>query len=460
MVTDRPNPRVISNAVCSQSSMQGMLNSQNINDLFWGWGQFIDHEIDLTPPDSENVQDASFTSPNDDPELPNATISFNRSTSSLKNGKREQTNTISSYIDGTNVYGYESARASLLRENDGSGKLKTSLSTNNEVILPLNEDVGDIGMAFLPGQSLGDMMGAGDVRANENVLLTSIHSLFVREHNRLCDEFVDENPEWLDNDDKIYHEARKINIGLMQHITYNEFLPLLLGPLPSYTGYKVGIDASIANIFSTVAYRVGHSMLSSNLKIGSNSVLALRDAFFSPSFIKTNGIDSVLEGANDQVMQEIDIKIVDDVRSFLFGPPQNEMLLDLASLNIQRARDHGIPSYNICRNAYGLPSLNFNTITSNTTLQSQLSNVYGGDITKVDPWVGGLSEDHVNGAQVGPFFLAVLKDQFLRLRDGDRFWFENDPTVDVNKINNTKLSDIINRNTSLNLVKTNSFIKN
>ncbi len=160
-------------------------------------------------------------------------------------------------------------------------------------------------------------------------------------------------------------------------------------------------------------------------------------------------------------MQEIDIKIVDDVRSFLFGPPQNEMLLDLAALNIQRGRDHGIPDYNTCRVAYGLPAFtSFSSITSNMALRSALSNVYGGDISKVDPWVGGLAENHVNGAQVGPFFLAVLKDQFLRLRDGDRFWFENDPTVDTSKIYGIRLSDIINRNTSLTLSTSSNTFKN
>ena len=444
---DLPNPRVISNALCYQESPTP--NSRRLSDLFWAWGQLLDHEIDLTPA-TEN-EHANIIAPPDDPVSPGAVIEFTRS---IHEGT-EQTNTISSYIDSTNVYGYSSERASKLRLNDGSGKLKTQLSDNGQVIPP-NNDFG-IDMACLSHQTPDQMLACGDVRANENILLMSMHSLFIREHNRLCDEYVQRYPQWLGNDDKIYNEARKRLIGIQQSITYNEFLPLLLGRIPRYTRYNSRLDASVANVFSTVAYRVGHTMLSSNLELTEGGSVPLRNAFFIPSYIRTNGIESLLGGAMNNIMQEIDTHVVEDVRSFLFGPT----LLDLASLNIQRGRDHGIPDYNTCRVALGLRrKTSFEQITSNADTVQKLQSVYS-SVDDVDPWIGGLAEDHLSRSQVGEFFHAILLDQFMRLRDGDRYWFENDPTLSLaekNTINNTRLGDVIKRNTSLPNVRRSVFV--
>lgn len=450
-----PNPRTISNAVCRTTV--SIPNEQRLSDLMWAFGQVVDHEVDLTPNGDE---DASFTAPGDDPVAPGATIDFKRSIYTLVDNQREQTNTISAYVDATNVYGYSAARASLLRLNDGSGKMKSQLAVNDEVILPNNDTIG-IEMAHLPNQTSAEMLAAGDKRANENILLTAMHVLLMREHNRLCDEYVASHPQWLGNDDKIYHEARKRLIGMQQSITFNEFVPLLVGPLPRYTGYKINTNASINNEFSTVAYRVGHSMLSSTLKVLNGSDVLLRDAFFTPDYIRTNGVDALIGGAMNNIMQRVDTYVVEDVRSFLFGPPTMQSMLDLAALNIQRGRDHALPDYNTCRQAYGLArKTSFASITSDTTIQDALASVYS-SVDDVDAWVGGLAEDHVAGSQVGEFFRTVLRDQFARLRDGDRFYFENDPTLSTSDkafIRGMKLSDLLKRNTSLVNVRDNVFV--
>ena len=103
------------------------------------------------------------------------------------------------------------------------------------------------------------------IRANEQVGLTALHTLFVREHNRLADVLVSENPGL--NGNEIYEFARKIVGAQMQAITYNEFLPLLLGPdaIGPYGGYNPGVDPTITNEFSTAAYRFGHTMVSPSL---------------------------------------------------------------------------------------------------------------------------------------------------------------------------------------------------
>src|SRR6185295_549731 len=121
---------------------------------------------------------------------------------------------------------------------------------------------------------------------------------------------------------------------------------------------------------------------------------------------------------------EVDTKVVNSVRNFLFGPP-GAGGLDLASLNIQRGRDHGLADYNSTRAAYGLKKVtSFDQITSDPVLAGKLKDLYG-SVDNVDLWVGGLAEDHVRGGSLGPTFRRILIDQFTRTRDGDRFWFEN-----------------------------------
>ena len=121
-----------------------------------------------------------------------------------------------------------------------------------------------------------------------------MHTLFVREHNRLARIIQRRSPEL--TDDQIYERARAWVGGLIQVITYNEFLPVLLGPhaLKPYIGYDYGVNPGINNEFSTAAYRLGHSMLSPELlRLKKNGRpipegnLALRDAFSHPGASRT-----------------------------------------------------------------------------------------------------------------------------------------------------------------------------
>ena len=168
-------------------------------------------------------------------------------------------------------------------------------------------------------------------------------------------------------------------IAEMQAITYNEFLPALLGEdaIEEYDGYDRRVDPGITNEFSTAAYRFGHSMLSTELlrlnndgTVADEGNIALQDAFFRPDEIVNNGIDSILLGQATQVAQEIDTMVVDDVRNFLFGPPGSGGF-DLASLNIQRGRDHGLADYNQVRVDMGLePVQSFSDISSDPNVPS------------------------------------------------------------------------------------------
>src|SRR5262249_10926852 len=137
----------------------------------------------------------------------------------------------------------------------------------------------------------------------------------------------------------------------------------------------------------------------------------LKDAFFNPPLVSQNGIDPILKYLATDNSSEVDTKIVNSVRNFLFGPP-GAGGFDLAALNIQRGRDHGLADYNTLRAAYGLPRVtDFAEITSDATLQRQLRDLYD-NVDNIDPWIGALAEDHLPGTSTGPLIHQVLVDQF------------------------------------------------
>ncbi len=448
---DRPGAREISNAVCAQSESRE--NARRVSDFLWQWGQFLDHDIDLTD-GTDPPEPAAITIPSGDPFFdPTGTgaqsIDFNRSLYEVDGeGIRQQVNEITGWIDASNVYGSDPERAEALRTNDGTGRLRMSEGR----LLPFN----DVGLPNAGGSS-DALFLAGDVRANEQVGLSTMHTLFVREHNRLANQIRQNDPSL--SGDQVYERARRIVGAQMQVVTYEEFLPALLGPdaIPPYDGYDAQLDASIANVFSTGAYRFGHSALSPQLlRLDANGDeiaaghLPLRDAFFAPQRLTDEGgIAPVLRGLAAQVCQAIDPYVIDDVRNFLFGPPGSGGF-DLASLNIQRGRDHGLPSYNDARRAFDLsPARTWGDVTDDPEMAGRMAAVYSG-VEELDLWVGALAETPVAGAMVGELVHAILSEQFTALRDGDRLWYERTlgPAMRA-EVRNTRLSDIIRRNTAI-----------
>lgn len=413
------NPRMVSNLVVNQGDVS-IPSAAGMSDAVWAWGQFIDHDLDLT--DSSPANGAADIPVLDPGDILYPVIFFNRANHLIIDGVREPFNEITSFLDASNVYGSSEFRAAALR-TFSRGRLKTSRHN----LLPFNVD-------GLPNLGEGpELFLAGDIRSNENVVLTSMHTLFVREHNRLVSMFRFINPRA--SDEQLYQMARKIVGAEIQKITYEEFLPTLLGPYAPpgvQVVYNPNIDPTIANEFSAALFRVGHTLLSSNLIVGKeNNTILLRDAFSNPDFIKNRpaNVGLLLRGLSIQPCQEIDATIVDDVRTFLFLPPPFAVGLDLAALNIQRARDHGMPVYNVVRQGYGLPPVtSFADITSNIAVQDALELAYG-SVDEIDPWVGGICEDHLPGANVGPLIAAAIIDQFSRLRDGDRFFYSSDPAL-------------------------------
>jgi hypothetical protein len=451
----RASPREISNAVCAQTAPPG--NPLGASDFVWQWGQFLDHDIDLTV-SLDPLEPAPIDVPAGDPFFDpagsgTAQIAFHRSKYHPGTGidlvyPRQQINQVTHFIDASNVYGSDEVRADALRTNDGTGRLQVSAGN----LLPFNATGLENAGGMDPSLFL-----AGDVRANEQVALTSLHTLFAREHNRLADEIAAGDPAL--TGEEVYQRARRFVGALMQVITYQEYLPALLGPdgsIPPF-GYARETSPAIMNLFSTAAYRYGHSALSATLlrlDAEGNPIpegnLQLRDAFFAPHrLLNEGGIEPILRGLATQQMSRVDPEVVDDVRNFLFGAPGSGGF-DLASLNIQRGRDHGLCGYNAARNVLGLPAkLSFEEMSSNPAVQARLASVYA-TVDDIDLWVGGLAEDPVSGGHLGELFSKVIIEQFTNLRAGDSHWYDLVLTpAEVVEVEATTLADVIRRNTTI-----------
>ncbi|MEI7587087.1 peroxidase family protein [Runella sp.] len=463
----RPSAREISNLLCDEPVTQ--FNSRNLSAFVYIWGQFIDHDITLTPTGS--TESVPITLPADEP-LFTVAIPFSRSevhTGTGTKNVRQQSNLSTSWIDASMVYGSDDTRAAWLRSKK-NGKMRLSLGNN----LPWNTTTGEQSGVIDPtAPSMANDANytvktyvAGDIRAAEHPALTSLHTLFVREHNKICDKLI---AQGLTNDEEIYQRARKEVGALIQVITYQEFLPAMGVVVKSYNGYRNNVCPDITNGFATAGYRMGHTMVADELALRNNKCeivgpgsLELLDVFFNPQVLADYGPEVFLKGLTTHKQYETDTKINSVLRNFLFGSPTSSVRfgLDLAAINIQRGRDHGLPNYNATRAFYtGSPVKNFSQITSDATKAASLQKLYG-NVNNIDLWVGILSEDRLPGKSLGKTMHEMLRVQFEKLRDGDFYYYQNDPFLpnDVrNQVSRTRLSEVIKRNTTLTNLPDNVF---
>lgn len=442
-----PHARVISNAVGQQTTSG---NSANLSAMFWQWGQFIDHDMVLTHGGGEF---SPMFAPGGDPVFPaGSMIPFSRSGFETDaSGVRQFANGITAFLDGSMVYGSDDARADTLRSFTG-GRLALDASG---FMLRNTTGIENANDGFLPNET---MFLAGDIRANEQAGLTAMHTVFAREHNLWADRLASENPGW--NDEQIYQMARKIVGAEIQKITYDEWLPAMLGngALGVYSGYDSGVDAGISLEFSTAAFRFGHTMLNENLmrlsEDGSEfagGALTLHQNFFNPDSITGAGaLDALMRGMAAQEAEELDTQLSNGVRNLLFGDPGHGGM-DLLAANLMRGRDHGIGTFNDIREAFGLERLDeWSQLTTDTELAAALSGVYD-SVDALDAWIGLVAEDKDHDAIVGETLSLALADQFARLRDGDRFFYLNDDALApyMIDIDHVTLDDILSRNTEI-----------
>ena len=331
----RPSARLISRNIIAAKEVSP---SEQYTLMLMQVGQFLDHDIDVAPISPSEIVFSSaqpnqllscddicyndapcfpIQVPDNDPRISRECLPFSRSSAVCGTGAaslligdvgihREQLNAITSYIDGSQIYGSVNYTASKLRRLDGSGKLKVGRQVEgrpDKYFLPFDEEsLVDCNTGIHSDRSACFL--GGDIRVNEQVVLTTMHTIFFREHNRVVNVLSSLNPHW--DGEKLYQEARKVVIAEWQNIVYSEYLPKILGPhyLVDYSGYNSKVDATIANGFAAAAYRFGHSQimplfprLDNNYESLAIGPLRLQDAFFAPfRLLDEGGIDPLLRG--------------------------------------------------------------------------------------------------------------------------------------------------------------------
>ena len=328
------------------------------------------------------------------------------------------------------------------------------MKMNDDGFLPFEPSVSHPPNNFC--LDFGGCFAAGDSRVNEQMLLASLHTLWVREHNRIAKLLRRYNRHW--NGEKIFQEARKIVTAEIQHITYKEYLPKIIGnrALPKYTGYKPNVDATIANSFATAAFRFGHSLVRPTLsQLNANydrvaPELPLFKAFFNNKYLLKHGIERFLFGAIGNYSETTDRRIAKGLVQQLFQRPGASHGLNLIAINIQRGRDHGLQGYSYWREFCNLTyTYSFDDAANeirNEEIRDLLKKLYNDRTDHADLFAAGLAEDLVHGAMVGPTFHCLFLDQFTRLRDGDRFFYENKgvfKSLELREIKKTSLAKIM-----------------
>ncbi|XP_037094384.1 peroxidase-like [Pollicipes pollicipes] len=441
--------------------------------LMMQWGQFIDHDVTATAAGKadngapirccgpEIDHDPSLLHPEcmsllvgfDDPQFAVFNVScldFVRSSPAplCQYGPRQQLNQITAFLDGSNIYGSDDEQTSSLRAHAG-GRLRVQTTEDGRELLPISADPKD-GCNRNASMAVNQYcFRSGDARVNEQISLTATHTQWVRQHNLVADELADINPHW--DDERTFQESRRIIAAMMQHITAAEYLPLLLGEklarsaglLPLKEGYFYGYsnttDPTIANVFATAAFRFGHSQIQGLIKMmgafdKTEDFTQLHRLFFNPTRLyQTSKMDALTRGQLNTCSRAADAHLTSQITMHLFEPDSAPTGLDLGAINVQRGRDHGLPPYNAWRRHCGLqPLADFAALRQMALQPAQVDRVEElyRSIDHVDLYVGGLLEPPLEGAAIGPTFACLLTDQFVRMKTGDRFWYETgDPLL-------------------------------
>lgn len=322
---------------------------------------------------------------------------------------------------------------------------------------------------------------AGDARANENPGLITMHTMWVREHNRIAKEIKKMNKDKEDedkcDDDTIFNTARHAVTCQIQHIFYNHYLPEILGQrfweemgLDNYIEYDDEVKPNIPNAFASAAFRYGHSQVQPQFeprhKDSEPEFVNLVESFFNTAKYRQYGTDPYLRGLMEQPARRLDEFITDSLTEGLFGNSHTHGL-DLASLNLNRGRDHGIPPYLVWRNWAQRACPSSVTVVPrfrNQNTEIRLRMIYG-SLDSVDLFVGGLAERPLRGGIIGPTFGCILAHTFLALRDGDRFFYQNKKIFtheQISSIKNVNFTHVICANTESDYgkIRSNPFVLN
>ena len=558
------DPRAISNAIGAQEpNLAKQADGGNI--FFMAFGQYVDHGLDFIL----KGNNGKITIGNVDPQGPPTgtdPIDLTRATVDGldANGVPQHINKTSNFIDQNQAYGSNDDVGKFLREPDGDGKVGAKLFfggpdpdnadfdllptlrqlldahitngtkfSNGKTILEMypalkstgvngvyvEAEVAKLASDFMGSShpllldtnrsvSLLDHIVAGDGRANENISLTAVHTIWARNHNYHVENLIDHG--FAGTPEEIYQAAKMINEAEYQRVVFTEFTDKLLGGMKGsgshgHDKYNPDADPGISHEFAAAAYRFGHSLVSQNLTVldgnGGVTDVPLLEAFLNPGDYAARGANAIIGGIVTQAAEEVDVNIVNAVRNDLVRQPA-----DLFAFNVARGRDVGLGTLNQVRtmlsnstDPYIREALEFagdlsayedwedfktrNNLSATVTAQFiaaypdlvlEAADIAGFrdlnpdvDVTvrtdgkgvvkgidRVDLWVGGLAEAHINDGMVGQTFWVILHEQFDRLQEADRFYytdrFDNFDFYETH-VDGQSFADIVERNTGLSL---------
>ncbi|CAN8006647.1 unnamed protein product, partial [Ixodes pacificus] len=393
---------------------------------------------------------------------------------SCKLGYREQQDALTSYLDLSQVYG--SSTEDTLRLRLGQGGLLRTQTLDGEELLP---------RSFYPDSDRcsnlekGEVcFRAGDERVNEHPALACLHTVWLRQHNKVARELAQLNSLW--DDERLFQEARRIVGAQWQHISYSEWMLVVLGPgaMARYqltpTGrsrYSPTVDASLINEFASAAFRLGHTLIDGVFnrvtEHGEASPYELQDFYFFPFYLYHGDMDNVVRGLLRQSSQDYDSFVTIGVSQHLYRLRNESYGLDLIALNLQRGREHGLRPYvDYLTYCTGHVVNSFDDLLRYIPAKvvNQYISLYE-DVTDIDLFTGGVSETSVPGGLVGPTFACILGETFNKLKFGDRFYYEHEGQAgsfapeQLQQIRKTSLSQILCDNSySLRTIQLNAML--
>lgn len=475
-----PNPRSISNVAMKGSS--GLPSTENRTVLFVIFGYHVIADVvDTTKPGCP-IDFLNIRIPDDDPHFSisqygKQTIDYERSewdqrTGWSPNNPREQVNQATSWIDGSSIYGSSHSRCDALRAFK-SGQLAARVTGNQSAqSFPMESNAATL-MWAAPDPSTGDhstsgLYALGNARGNENLFTMAEGVIWFRYHNFLASKFESKTAGL--TDEELFQKARKWVIATFQKIVFYEWLPALLGHnVPQYDRYQSFVDSGVSHEFQVATMSSLATMFPPGVymrnktchfreiisKDGTNTTKALRvcNSYWNrqnQNVEKPEDIDDLILGMASQIAEKEDNIVVEDLRDYMYGTLRLSRS-DLLATSIQQSRDHGLTHYNTAREAFKLaPTKNWTDINpdlsnNNMKLFQQLAQLYGNNTSKLELLPGGILE---NNGTFGKLFTSIILEQFERLRNGDRFWFENTQNglfteEEIKIIHNTTFHDVI-----------------
>ncbi|XP_055791016.1 dual oxidase 2-like [Salvelinus fontinalis] len=475
-----PNPRRVSDVTARGPSGLPSAHNQTVLSVFFGY--HVVFEIQDSRPPGCPPEFMHIPVPEGDPVFdPNRTgrvlLPFQRGpwekhSSQSPNNPRTQVNLVTAWLDGSSIYGPSSSWSDALRSFSGG-----LLASGEQWDMPKRGGGSNL-MWSAADPSTGQhgpegLYELGNAWGNENVFTMAEGIVWFRYHNYIASQLREKHSSWSDED--LFQSARKTVVATFQKIAFYEWLPGFLGEktMSPYLGYQKFVDPGISPEFQAAAIRFASTMAPPgvfmrnttchfqkvvNIDGSTSPAMRMCNSFWNrqnPNVKSGQDIDRLIMGMTSQIAEREDNIIVEDLRDYMYGPLRFSRS-DLVALTVQRGRDFGLPSYNQVREGLGLapverwgdvnPELN----TTNPQLFRDLAALYHGDISKLELFPGGLLES-VDGP--GQVFSSIILDQFTRIRNGDRFWFENTQNglftaEEMEAIWNTTFHDVITAVTS------------